>query len=383
MNIIKNKEDCCGCTACINICPQNAINMIEDKEGFLYPHINKNLCIRCGLCKKVCIFTNKRKNKNNIITYAVKHNDINERIESQSGGMFAVLAKFFISNNNIVYGVGYKEKFQVYHKRAINTDQINEFRGSKYVQSNLGRIFLNVKNDLIDGKKVLFSGTPCQIAGLNSYLKGVNKKNLYLVDIICHGVPSPKVWRDFLNYYSNKYNGNIEKVNFRNKRKYGWQSHIETITINHKEYDSTIYSSLFYEHNILRPSCFNCNYKNINRVGDITIGDFWGIDNIMPKFNDNKGVSLVIINTNKGKELFENIKKDIIYKKCNIYNNLQPPLKENWKYPKNREKFWKDYNKKGFKYILKKYGENNFWHKFKAEIKCLLKNLKLYGLIKV
>lgn len=358
---LKNSEKhtCSGCTACMNICKQNAIIMKEDEEGFKYPYINKELCIKCGACYNIC--PNIKHNKENYIieAYGVKHKNEEERSTSRSGGVFVAISDYILNKNGVIYGAELKDDFTVCHNRATNKEERDKFKGSKYIQSDMKDIIQKVKQDLKDGKKVLFSGTPCQIAGVKSAIPIVHRENLYTCDIVCHGVPSEKVFKDYLKYMEKVTKSKIQKVNFRDKR-FGWSSHYETMTFEDGTEKTTEYfKNLFYRHNILRPSCHNCNYANAHRPADITIADFWGIDEINPEFYDEKGVSLVIINNLKGKEIFENIKEELEVMECTIEDCLKYTYTLNQPTPKseNREKFWEDYFKKDFNYIIEKYAK--------------------------
>jgi coenzyme F420-reducing hydrogenase beta subunit len=367
---IKNKANCCGCTACKNICPRLAIDLRPDTEGFLYPYVNNSLCIQCGLCLKVCSFNNGYNTQENFekpLVYAVKHKNEKERLTSRSGGMFVAVSDYILEQGGVVYGVGYTDHFRVVHKRAINKIERDEFKGSKYVQSDLTNTFKLLKNDLKAGIPVLFSGTPCQTAGLKAYLEKSDTKNLLVCDIVCHGVPSPSIWKDYLNYIEKKYNDSIIKVDFRDKE-FGWSSHKESFYF----YNNKKITNNFISHHfdfIIRPACSNCKYTNIRRPGDITLADFWGIEKISTTFNkDNKGSSLVLINTPKGKKVFENIKPIINYIESNTKDCLQPNLETPTKFPENRERFWNDYNQYGFKFIGRKYGNIRLRYKIKRII---------------
>ena len=216
INII-NKADCCGCTACASVCTHKAITMKPDSLGFLYPEVDINKCTNCGLCEKVCAFNDnydKSLNFDKPKAYGARHKDIHEVETSRSGAAFIAISDWVLEQGGIVYGVGYEEHFKVVHKRATSKEQRNEFKGSKYVQSYLGDIFIQVKNDLKDGKIVLFSGTPCQTSGLNSFIGKKLRTNLILVDVVCHGVPSPNIWRDYIAFYEKKYKRKISSVDF-------------------------------------------------------------------------------------------------------------------------------------------------------------------------
>jgi coenzyme F420-reducing hydrogenase beta subunit len=235
---IKTKEDCCGCTACFSVCGKNAISMFPDDLGFLYPKVDMQKCINCGLCEKVCAFNafySKRDNFETPLVYAVRHKKMKEIETSRSGAMFIALSDWILKNNGVVYGVGYTDHFHVVHKRATTKEERDEFKGSKYVQSDINTVFRQVKADLKNGLKVLFSGTPCQTSGLRTSLLNTNTTNLYLCDIVCHGVPSPYFWRDYLAYIEKKQKDTVIKVDFRNKSKLGWTAHKESFIFSKRE----------------------------------------------------------------------------------------------------------------------------------------------------
>ena len=228
---IVNKEDCCGCTACASICAHDAITMKPDALGFLYPVVDQEKCVNCGLCETVCAFNDEYDRSLNLSQpdcYGARHKNPKEVETSRSGAAFIAISDVILNAGGVVYGAGYAEHFRVVHKRATSREERDEFKGSKYVQSDLGNVFKQVKRDLKEGLTVLFSGTPCQTAGLASYIGKRLRKNLYLVDIICHGVPSPYFWRDFLTYIEQKQGSKVCWVNFRDKQKGGWSNHLET-----------------------------------------------------------------------------------------------------------------------------------------------------------
>lgn len=351
------KEECSGCTACSLVCPKKAIKMIEDEEGFKYPEIDEEKCIKCGLCEKICPNV-KKETKNTIIkAYGAKHVNEKERITSRSGGAFVAISDYILKLNGAVYGAKLNKDFSVSHAREENSIERDEFKGSKYIQSDMGDIIESIKNDLKSDRKVLFSGTPCQVAGVISCIPQKYTNNLYTCDLICHGVPSKKIFFDFLKYLEKIHNKKIKEFNFRDK-KFGWESHLETTIFQDETKISTEYfKNLFYRHNILRPSCYKCNYANIHRPADITIADFWGVDEVAPEFFDQKGVSLIIINNQKGKELFEEIKSDLKIIDCSIENCIKYTYTLNQPTPRSetREEFWEDYKEKDFEEIIRKY----------------------------
>lgn len=358
---IKDKADCCGCTACASICPKDAITMEPDTLGFKYPKVDLGKCIDCGLCEKVCAFNDnydKSLNLKEPEIYAARHKDMHEIETSRSGAAFIAISDYILENGGIVYGVGYKDHFRVAHKRATTKEERNEFKGSKYVQSDLDGIFGQVKEDLKQGNTVLFSGTPCQTAGLNSYIGKKLRENLVLVDIVCHGVPSPYIWRDYLTYLENKYKSKVVKVNFRDKSRIGWSGHIESFVFaNKNKVELDVFKYLFGKNIMLRSSCGSCVFTNFNRPSDITIGDYWGWEKISKDFNnDNKGCSLLLINTIKGQIIFNKISNNLFLLKSDKEKSVQPNLEKPSVLDKRNTDFKIDFQRRGFKYIAKKYG---------------------------
>ena len=378
-----DRKHCSGCKACISVCPVNAINMQLDERGFLYPRINEEQCIKCGLCDRLIdtlsLHLKSHEHVNEpIIAYAVKNKNEEKREKSQSGGLFCALAENIINQNGVVYGAGYGEDFSVQHMRISKISNLYKLNGSKYVQSNLNNCLENIIADLKNNMKVLFSGTPCQVAGIESLLKvkKIDCTNFYSCDFICHGVPSPLVYRDFLNFISKKYNSNIIKVNLRDKNEGGWHNHVETIEFkNSKKHTGKIYVNLFYSNLCLRESCENCLYTHINRPADITMADCWGIEKKYPElWNDNKGISLALIQTSKGEKFFDSIKNslDKVELMKDVY--MQPQLMHPSFVPVQKNNFWKFYKRNDFEKSLRKYTEYG-GIKFKIKRK-ILKMLK-------
>lgn len=318
---IKDKKDCAGCFACYNICPKNAIDMVEDKHGFKYPVVDEKKCIKCGLCSKVCPIHNSNENNNSIKAYACKNLNEEVRINSSSGGIFGAIASEILKQNGIVVGAILDETNIVRHICIDKIEQLPFLYGSKYVQSSINNIYSETKKYLEDGKKVLFTGTPCQVEGLYAFLQQ-DYENLYTQDLICHGVPSPKVWKMYLDNISKKYNTRIKKIEFRNKDN-GWKDFnlkmiFEDNTILEESHNKNIFMRLFLGNIILRDSCYSCKFKKIHRRSDITLADFWGIENVVPEFDDDKGVSVLLINSDKGQEILNKIKNNIIHKEVDI-----------------------------------------------------------------
>lgn len=360
INVIE-KNKCTGCMACKNICPQEAISIYEDENGFKYPKIKMEVCIKCGLCSKVCPVINKLlDNKDKIKVLACKNKDREIRLKSSSGGFFSLLAKYIIMNGGVVFGVRFNEKLEVIHDYIEDMKNIELFRGSKYVQSNINDTYKKVKKFLTEDKTVLFTGTPCQVEGLLSYL-GKQYDNLYTQDIICHGVPSPKLWRKYLEY-KKKINGEYPKtINFRRKDITGWNNYQVNYKYSNNEenihHDDDYFMKIFLKNLALRESCYDCEFKKLARKSDITIADFWGIDKINPKINDETGISAVLINSKKGQELFENIKKDLDYYDARLEDIIKynPCICESTYYNEKREQFFKDLEEKDFDTLINKY----------------------------
>lgn len=372
---INNPADCCGCTACASICNHDAITMKPDALGFLYPEVDKEKCVDCGLCEKVCAFNDNYDTSLNLdkpLAYGARHKDMNEVETSRSGAAFIAISDYILEQGGDVYGAGYTDHFRVVHKRATTKEERDEFKGSKYVQSDMTGVFRQVKQDLRDGLTVLFSGTPCQTSGLNSYIGKRLRENLFLVDIVCHGVPSPYMWRDYIAYLEKKQGSPIVWVNFRDKQKYGWAAHHETFKFKMGG-GKMSFTYLFYKHIMFRKSCRNCHFTNTKRPSDITIADFWGWEKTNPNFNaDNKGCSLVLLNTEKGRKLFEAVHDRLNTMPAKLEDCLQPNMMHPSEIHPRREKFEEEYAKKGFKYVYFKYGEEGWRYK----LRILLRRIK-------
>ena len=315
------KNECTGCSVCYISCPHNAINMIETKEGFHYPVINKEKCTNCGVCVKKCHSLNSDRIKKDFYQekYDIRAND-EIRMKSASGGMFTLLADYVLDNNGYVCGASFTDDYLGVHHIIINDKKdLDKLRGSKYIESDLGNIFNDIKKLLNENKLVLFTGTPCQVAALNSFLLR-DYDNLITADLICHGVPPQKIWKKYIKEKFN--NEKIEYVSFRDKVKIGWGIGLYVKLKNGSEYiqknKNDLYVKAYLEDNIYKSECIHCKYRN-NRVADITLADFWGIGNITERKKDiSKGVSRVLVNSKKGKEIFDIIKdKALYYKKYN------------------------------------------------------------------
>lgn len=373
---IEEKSQCCGCSACLNICPSNAITMQHDTLGFLYPIVDSQKCINCSLCEKVCDF-GINYDKSFLLPspkiYGAWQKDDEERMSSQSGALFSTLAKFILKEGGIVYGVALNSELNAEHIRTSDLNELYRIKKSKYVQSDIGITFKRIANDLIDGQTVLFSGTPCQASGLRSFIKNkrVDDSKLYIINIICHGVPSPNIWKDNIKYVEHKKKEKILSANFLDKNICGWHGGKESYTFpNAKPFVSELYTKLYYKHLMLRYSCYRCPFANFQHPGDITVGDFWGLDKIRPELDkEDKGVSLVIINTQKGISLFDKIKPCVYYFDSNISECSQPNLEKPTAPNPMCKQFEQDYSDYGFDYIARKYGTLNYKYHLKEILK--------------
>lgn len=373
---IKNKSLCSGCYACYNICPKQCISMVYDDEGFWYPEINRSLCINCNLCENVCPIINCEISNNNPHAYACMNKHTHERMESSSGGIFVLLAKSIIEQNGIVFGAAFDNEFNVRHVKVDNLNDLNLLKTSKYVQSKISSTFKEVHSLLEQGRLVYFSGTPCQIDGLLKYLQ-IDYKNLICQDIICHGVPSPEVWRNYLEARNTEYNQTPQYINFRNKR-HGWKNYEITIKYGDDLYScqhtKDPYMKAFLSDITLRPSCYDCHSKNLSRRSDITLGDFWGVNNIDKVMDDDKGTSLLLINTLKGQNLLNLIKNDITIKDVDLMKSVKynPSAYQSAKIPYQRSKFFEDYKKKvEIITLLKQYTHVNIFKRLIKKLRIL------------
>ena len=307
------KDSCCGCSACYNICPQQCISMQPDERGFLYPSIDYQSCINCGLCKITCPLIHRSDPLHfDRSFYGCYNTSESIRLRSASGGLFSALAENTLSSGGYVAGAvfssGYKK---VLHVVSCNGLLISSMQGSKYLQSDLNQAYQSIRGYLSDGRKVLFSGTPCQVAGLKSYL-GHDYSGLISVDFVCHGVPSPGVWDIYLSYLEDQFGSKAIDVTFRDKteswRSSSFQVKFENGEVFREQNSKNAYMRGFINNLFLRPSCTKCQFKSFSSGADITLGDFWGSSELKPPYLDDKGISIVSINTAKGKELFSDIR---------------------------------------------------------------------------
>lgn len=294
------------------------------------------------------------------IAYGAIINDEYIRSNSRSGGLFTAISDYVLQRGGSVYGAILDENLLVKHIRTIDYKTRDKCRESKYIQSSMNDCYRNVREDLSAGLDVLFSGTSCQVKGILNYL-GEDYDKLITTDILCHGVASPKIWKDYLKWQEDNNDGNIIDAKFRNKKDYGWSEHVESMCFKDgRQINSKIFAELYYKHNALRPCCYECKYKRYVHPGDITLGDFWEIKNIDPDYDDNKGLSLVLINNDKGKRVFETIKGNLIYKEFDYKKTFRKSMLVPYPEPVGRDDFWRNYQKNGFEYVvsLLKNGKN-------------------------
>lgn len=359
---LANNKQCCGCGACENVCPQSCIEMRRNGEGFLYPTVNVDKCIGCGMCEKSCPVLNTETNPPSIVkaAYAAFTIDEEVRLESSSGGIFSELAEYVLQNGGVVFGCAMSEDCKkARHIMIEKPKDLKYLRGSKYLQSEIGRTYRETKEMLKRQTLVLYSGTPCQIAGLKAYLGNNTYDNLLTVDVICHGVSPQSVWKNYLCTLENKFSANADTVSFRNKL-YGWKNfNLSCSFKNGSEYHGKVGYDLFLKGFVsdyyLRESCYNCKFKGKNIQSNITLGDFWGIDNVLPEINDDKGVSVVLVHSEKGQSAINSI-----LNKIKLFEvSEQNALASNPAYYKSvmpngvRHAFFRDLNKK--KPVFKKY----------------------------
>ena len=376
---IKNKSECTGCHACYSKCSQSCIDMVEDKEGFLYPNIDSEKCIQCGLCEKVCPILHKAESLKLKKVYGAYNKNNKIRLQSSSGGIFSLISQECVSNDGICFGAIYDENFNIVHKGIKKEEDIYKMRGSKYYQSVIGSSFKIAKEKLEKNKPVIFSGTPCQIAGLKSFL-GKDYENLICIDIACHGVPSSKVFKKYINESCK--NNEIENINFRDKS-ISWDNY--SIKINYKNNQDfvqlgkdNLYVQGFVNDYYLRPSCYECRFKGIDREGDITLADFWGVDKIKPDLYDKKGISLLLINSEKGLNLFNKIKKNVYYEDVNIYECIKSNISmvESPQKALRRDVFFKYIDKVTFSQAIELANINSNINRMKVYLKFKIYNLK-------
>ena len=372
MELYKNKEMCTGCTACKNICPKQAISMVTDSEGFLYPIIDESKCVDCGLCNVVCPTIGLKEKNKTIVSYIAQNTNEGDLKKSSSGGVVVLLARKILDKGGSVFGAAFDESLELKHIEVNSVEELDLVLGSKYVQSNPADSFSTVHKLLKEQKVVMYVGTPCEIEGLSSYLnlKKADTSNLLLVDIMCHGCPSPLVFKKYLGYRKRIDGGDeFVKINFRDKIK-GWRNISNTYTYkNGKEYTANvdIFFRGFLRNAYLRPSCYACHFKEIDRVSDITLGDSWSMGSINAGLDNDKGHSFVICHTPKGEEAITSSKDELFLFKVNskIENG---GLYESAYLNPEREKIFKNLEKLDFDELYNRYFSDKIWLKIRRTL---------------
>ena len=374
MVTIADKEKCCGCSACANICRKNAIQMVQDKEGFLYPKADASLCNNCGLCEKVCPVIDKETPKSSDLkkAYLIQHRNKTVLAESTSGGAFSAIAEYVISQGGAVFGAAFDPQFKVIHTSAQTSAELAKFRNSKYVQSDLGDTFRQVKSLLSEGKLVCYSGTPCQIQGLRKFLMK-DYENLILVDVVCRAVPSPGVWKKYFAWENAK--GAISSVRFRDKT-LGYQ--YSTMKIKRRDgsvfrggIESQPWLRMFFSGMIIRPSCASCKFRSPQRISDLTIWDCFNIYRLDKRFPEDAGTTRMLVHTEKGMELLLKFRQQLHIKEI-PFEDAVAGVREMSESPvlhEHRAAFFRDYEKMEMGELLDKYFPVTWKVKLKQNIR--------------
>lgn len=317
---ISDKKECCGCEACIQKCPKQCIQLRLDNQGFRYPFVDVSACVNCGLCESVCPVIHQAAPRKPLVIYGAINRDEQIRLDSSSGGIFTALAEKIIERGGEVWGALFNDNYEVIHDCVSDKRELSLLRGSKYVQSSIGQSYKKIEKTLKSGNYVLFTGTPCQVSGLKRFLKK-DYPTLYTLDFVCHGVPSPGVWKKYLNQQFGE-DAQLENIKFRDKT-YGWENYCFSLYQSFSEGKrvkyiekkfNNLYMRAFLKDLTLRPSCYDCPARSFKSGSDITLADLWGAWVTCPSYNDDKGCSCVAINTNKGKLLFECLADSIMFK---------------------------------------------------------------------
>lgn len=389
---IQDNFKCCGCSACAQRCPKQCIKLYEDDEGFLYPKADESECIKCGLCEKVCPMINKLIPRCHQRVYAAINQEDEKRINSSSGGIFSAMAEKVIGKGGVVFGARFNENWEVEHVYTETLEGILAFQGSKYVQSRIGDAFVQAEMFLKNGRMVLFSGTSCQIAGLNKFLR-TSYDNLITVDVVCHGVPSPLIWRDYLKSISIDFYGEIGHIGFRDKKQ-GWYNYglsiksvqstdRSCVELYYKEKFKDLYLKGFLSDTFIRPSCFNCIFKEGKSGSDITLADYWGIETFHPEMYDGKGTSCIILNTEKGERFLDKINLLLVESKINSFVQQNSSYHIVNKIPRNRSAFWNDYSKNGVIHALRYYARPSLYERVRSRLIIIIVKLKILKLLQI
>lgn len=375
--------ECIQCQNCKNVCPVQAISMSKLEGMFIYPKIDDKKCIHCQKCEKVCPALSSLKQQKVIASYAVKNRNKEICLESSSGGLFSALAETIIEKNGYVFGAAFRGNFKVEHIGIDEKEKLFQLRGSKYVQSNLKDTFVRIEKLLEEGNLILFSGTPCQCAALNVFMKSKKYSGtLYIIDFICHGILSEKLFADYIEYLEKKEKSEIESFEFRNKT-YGWLDSGPKIKYkNGRSKNWPLYEDLYmqgyFQGLCMRESCYQCNYKNMYSGSDITMGDFWGADVLDKEFYDEKGVSLCCVQNERGMSLLNQAQKylDIKQVPVEVLIKYNQGLLYSFKKGEKSESFFEEVRKTGNIAALKKITKVSWKEKIKRVYRKIRRNLK-------
>lgn len=366
MDLFSEKAQCCGCMACVDACPQHAVTLKTDSEGFLYPYIQQEFCTDCKRCKTVCPLPRGESRERIYKCFAAQAKAQTLRESSASGAVFPVLAETVLENGGAVYGAAFDSDMYLVHQRIDNRNELAPLMQSKYIQSKTVGVFRSIKADLEKRKQVLFVGTPCQAEAVRRFL-GREYANLLLVDLICYGVPSPGVWAQYIRYLGEKHEGKLTTFRFRDKRFH--DGYTMSYKIDGKEYlekySQNPYISMYFSNCMLRPSCHTCPFTTLERSSDITIGDSWGIEKICSEMDDGMGTSLVILHSIRGSEIWEKLQDKFYCKECNAEEILQPRLISPSQPARKRQLFWRLYRKLPFSVMSKLFVcklSRRFWY---------------------
>lgn len=363
MKKIVEDDKCYGCAACKAVCPQKCITLCMNKLGFWQPEIDDKICIDCGICQQICISRNYVSQKKAADIYVGVHRDEQIHMQSSSGGAFTAIVSALFNDNAVIYGAAYDEHMQVVHQKAETIEKIKKFRKSKYVQSKTDGVYDEIRRDLRQGKRVIFSGTPCQVSGLYAALGNSNVEELFTIDLVCTGVSSPGLFRKYLDYISQKYKEEVTSVDMRYKvrQKEGWNIGDTEVVLGGKKRIRNkythLYRSLYGQKISYRKSCYRCQYASIDRVGDFTIGDWWGELDKLPEVKEHNGVSVIIFNTEKAKQ-YEDIMKNEMYLAPKSEEDIRkdnPTFQQSTLENARCEKFRRDYERMQSRRLLKKY----------------------------
>ena len=373
LNVVE-KSLCTGCAVCSKICHKEAIHMNMDENGFLYPEIEQNKCVDCRQCIKICPVSNPPKVSEKTYAYAYQNKDNHVRFQSTSGGFFAEIASKIIENGGLVCGAAYDSSMKLVHILTNKTSDLEKLQKSKYVQSDIESVYSKIKKEVLNGKDVLFVGLPCQVAAIHNYMEK-DFDNLILIDSVCYGVPSPGLFKEWIDYLNEKYKNNVQNVVFREKS-YGYATpNIKVEFENGKKIetcrDANIYSNLFFKNLTARPSCYQCKFKSVNRASDITLGDLWMVSEYDKKMDDNKGTTAVFVHSEKAMKYCE----ELCEKALDLATIVSVDARKlvDCAVPSNYyKKFWNDYQSLTFDKLIDKYEPETKMYKLKMLLKFMM-----------